>query len=229
MLIRIGMEEDPGKQFTAWALDFPACFAYGKDEAEALLNLPRSLLNFDYWVRLHSDTPWFSLDNLDLHVDEIFKVCTIHQKNETYEVNAFFQDDLRPISQAEIENALTVLKWQQEELLAGLEFVPEDKLNEIQAGQRWSILGIVRHLATSETWYLQNLNLQPKPVQKESTAFQAIQQSYQEIREILPTLAEDDRLTEVSQEKWTTRKLIRRVLWHRRDHIDHIRQLLGII
>ncbi len=47
MLIRVGMEEDPGKRYTAWALDFPGCFANGHDQAEALLALPRKLLEFD--------------------------------------------------------------------------------------------------------------------------------------------------------------------------------------
>ncbi|MEL7637972.1 MAG: hypothetical protein AAGU03_09545, partial [Anaerolineaceae bacterium] len=147
MLIRVGMEEDPGKRYTAWALDFPGCFANGNDQAEALLALPRKLLEFDYWVRLHTDQPWFHLDGLDMHIDETYKVARVNLQGEEYEINAFFRDDLRPLTDRDVDQALQVLHWQQEELLAGLEFVNEDRLNQIEVGQRWSILGIVRHLA----------------------------------------------------------------------------------
>ena len=152
-----GMEEDPGNRYTAWALDFPGCFAYGADEAEALLNLPRALLEFDYWVRLHIEKPWYELDGLDFHVDETFVVTRVDHNAEEYEINAFFLDDLRPLSAEELKQTDLVFSWQHEELLAGVEFVDRPKLEEIQPGERWSILGILGHLAQAEVWYLQNL------------------------------------------------------------------------
>lgn len=229
MLIRVGMEENPGILYTAWALDFPGCFAYGKDEAEALLNLPRELLEFDYWVRLHTAEPWFELDGMDFHVDETFTVFRIQHKGHEYEVNAFFQDDLRPLTSAEIEQALKVLQWQQEELLAGIEFLTPDQLNLIREGQRWSILGIVRHVAQAELWYLGNLGITTPQLSSDEDPVSAIEKSYIAIVDSLSGLIGDNRQTEYAQEVWTVRKFVRRLLWHRRDHIDHIRQLLGVI
>ena len=229
MLIRVGMEENPGILYTAWALDFPGCFANGKDEAEALLNLPRELLEFDYWVRLHTVEPWFELDGMDFHVDETFTVFRIQHKGHEYEVNAFFQDDLRPLTSTEIEQALKVLQWQQEELLAGIEFLTPDQLNLIREGQRWSILGIVRHVALAELWYLGNLGITTQQLSSDEDPVSAIEKSYIAIVDSLPGLIGDHRQTEHAQEVWTARKIVRRLLWHRRDHIDHIRQLLGVI
>lgn len=229
MLIRIGLEEDPGTRFTAWALDFPGCFAYGADQAEALITLPRRLLEFDYWVRLHTDAPWFQLDGLDLHVDETFTITRIKHDGEEYEINAFFQDDMRSLSQAEIDQTLQILHWQQEELLAGIDFLDEETLNRIETGQRWSILGIVRHLAVCELWYLQNLGLPTPNISRDTYPTLILEQSYQAVAAALPTLVGDNRFSEYAQERWSGRKLVRRTLWHRRDHIDHIRQLLGII
>jgi hypothetical protein len=229
MLIRVGMEEDPGKRYTAWALDFPGCFAYGADEAEALLTLPRNLLEFDYWIRLHTDQPWFQLDGLDLHVNETFTVTRIVLQGEKFEINAFFEDDLRPLTSPEIDQALQILRWQQEELLAGIEFVDKEKLNQIQEGERWSILGIVRHLAFAELWYLQNLGLPTADIPQDTDPISVLTQSYDSVVSTLPTLVDNSSTTEYARERWSPRKLVRRILWHRRDHIDHIRQLLGVI
>lgn len=228
MLIRVGMEEDPGIRYIAWALDFPGCFASGNDQAEALLALPRKLLEYDYWVRLHTDQPWFQLDGLDMHIDETYKVARVNLQGEEYEINAFFRDDLRPLTDRDVDQALQVLHWQQEELLAGLEFVNEDRLNQIEVGQRWSILGIVRHLAFAELWYLQNLGLPTPEISQDLNPISVIEQSFNAVTIALPNLIGDSRITEYSQEHWSARKLIRRTLWHRRDHIDHIRQLLGV-
>jgi len=229
MLIRVGMEEDPGNRFTAWALDFPGCFAYGKDQAEALLALPRKLLEFDYWVRLHTDQPWFQIDGMDMHVDETFRVTHIDLKGEDYEINAFFKNDMRPLTNQEAGQALQVLGWQQEELLAGIEFVNQEKLNRVEEGQRWSIMGIVRHLAFAELWYLQNLGLPTLGISRDTDPICLLEQSYQAVAAALPNLIGDERVTAYAQEQWSARKLVRRTLWHRRDHIDHIRQLLGVI
>lgn len=222
------MEEDPGIRYIAWALDFPGCFASGNDQAEALLALPRKLLEYDYWVRLHTDQPWFQLDGLDMHIDETFKVARVNLQGEEYEINAFFRGDLRPLMDRDVDQALQVLHWQQEELLAGLEFVNEDRLNQIEVGQRWSILGIVRHLAFAELWYLQNLGLPTPEISQDLNPISVIEQSFNAVTIALPNLIGDSRITEYSQEHWSARKLIRRTLWHRRDHIDHIRQLLGV-
>jgi len=45
------------------------------------------------------------------------------------------------------------------------------------------------------------------------------------VRRSLPETEGWDQVFEHQQEKWSARKLTRRLLWHQRDHIDHIREL----
>jgi len=57
MLIRVGIEALGSGRVLAWGLDFPGCFAYGSDDAEALLRFAGNLLNFGAWIDLHTDEP----------------------------------------------------------------------------------------------------------------------------------------------------------------------------
>ena len=41
---------------------------------------------------------------------------------------------------------------------------------------------------------------------------------------VVPTLVGDDRLAETEMETWSPRKMLRRALWHERDHTQHILQ-----
>lgn len=228
MLIRIGLENSPTSRTLAWALDFPGCFSYGADEGEALLTLPSSLLQHDYWIRLHTEKPWFHLNDLDLHVDETFLKYAIPYGEHSYTVNAFFKDDRRPLSEQELAQATQILTWQHEELLAGLEFANPKLLDQIKEGQRWGILGILEHVANAEIWYLQNIGINALALPENLSALEKIEASYQKIMLELPTLADSNQITSFLEEQWTPRKFLRRLLWHRRDHIDHIKQLLGV-
>lgn len=228
MLIRIGLEHDNEARTLAWALDFPGCFAYGADEAEALLQLPGSLLQFDYWVRLHSDQPWFKLEDMDFHVDESFTCYVVPDSQDQYVVNAFFNDDTRPLSENELEQAIKVLTWQHQELQAGIEFAEPSHLDLARDGGCWSIEGILKHLARAEVWYLQVLGFDVLPPPENLSGIDQLEYSYQLVIKYLPEMVGSKEISQYSGESWTPRKFVRRLLWHRRDHIDQIKKLLGV-
>lgn len=46
-------------------------------------------------------------------------------------------------------------------------------------------------------------------------------------RHVLPQLADDDRVILSQGEGWTARKLVRRTLWHERDHLKQIAHLVA--
>jgi hypothetical protein len=46
--------------------------------------------------------------------------------------------------------------------------------------------------------------------------------------EILPSLAESKLVVGIEGEFWSPRKLLRRAVWHERDHTFHIRNLLKL-
>lgn len=224
-LIQIGLERNVEGRTLAWALDYPGVFTYGADDAEAILRMPREMLRFESWLNLRTDYPWVRLEGLDVHIDEIFEVFPVDDEGEIYEVNAFFRSDLLPLNEEEIQKALQIYDWQREELLAGVETLPKDLLSRQFEGQRWTIEGILEHIARVERWYFSRLDFEISLPDDCSDPLQLLTLSAEGVRRSLPETEGWDQVFEHQQEKWSARKLTRRLLWHQRDHIDHIRGL----
>ena len=226
MVIRLALEKGLQEEGTlCWGLDYPGCFSHGADDAEALIKFPQVLLKHEAWLNLHTDTPWFQLDDMDFRVIESFACHTVELNGAICEVNAFFDDDLRVLSESDISQALLIFDWQREELLAGIETLPTDFLERLFPGQRWSVKGILGHITTAERYYLQCIGVQASsPDQSDPIAL--LQHSANLVHEHLPGLINSDLHTTIECEDWTPRKFVRRILWHQRDHIGHIRQLV---
>jgi len=232
MHIRVGLENNIENRTLAWALDYPGCFAYGFDEAEALIRLPRALLDYDKWIKDHTQNPWVNFEDFDLRVVERYETFRIGEdyrpapEGQGYEINAWFIDDWRPLSTEEVEQGLRIFHWQREELLAGLSTLNQEILEKERPGQRWNIWGIVKHIANAELWYLSRLDLtdlnykQLDPEPKERLG-----QTAALIDRIIPTFTDIVNVTGIEGEFWSFRKILRRTLWHQRDHIEHIKEL----
>jgi hypothetical protein len=114
MQIRIGLEENIEGRDLAWALDYPGCFAYGEDETEALIRLPRELLKYEVWIKDHTSDPWVDFKDMNMHVAERYETFHLGEDykpappGEGYEINAWFIDDWRPLSEDEIEKDLMI-------------------------------------------------------------------------------------------------------------------------
>lgn len=232
MRIRIGIENNIEGRSLAWALDFPGCFAYGQDESEACILLPKALIMYDHWIQNHTDDPWFTFTDFDLRIVEKYEVFSIDSDfNITtpgagYEVNAWFLDDWRPLSVDEVERGLDIFHWQRNELLAGLTTLSTEVLTKEHPGQRWNIIGIAKHIANVELWYLQRLGLVPTTHQKMATNHETrLEQTANLIDKIFPSFPGKNQVNGVDGEFWSYRKILRRTLWHQRDHIDHIKEL----
>lgn len=232
MHIRIGIENNIEGRTLAWALDYPGCFAYGQDEPEALIRLPRALLAYEGWIKNHTEDPWVDFGDLDLRVVERYDTFRIGEdyrpapEGQGYEVNAWFIDDWRPLSKTEIDQGLKIFRWQREELLAGLSTLDPEILDKERPGQRWNIWGIVKHIANAELWYLSRLELthlnfkqlDPDPEKRLAQTAALIEKSF-------PTFINIVNVTGIEGEFWSYRKILRRTLWHQRDHIEHIKEL----
>ncbi len=231
MLIRIGLEVDPAQHRTqAWALDFPGAFAYGRDESEAMLNLPRALLRYQHWVNQHAGEQRLNIEDFDLRLVETWKVYSINDQYEPaadgYEVNAWFRDDWRPLSPEEVAFGQELLTWSRSDLLLITGELPPEKLDALYPGQRWSIRGILQHIASAEWWYLDRLGLATSREALPADAFECLAATRQQLQTVLPQLAGLRKVVGVEGEFWSPRKLLRRAIWHELDHIEHIIQLL---
>ena len=99
MQIRIGLENGIEGRSLAWVLDYPGCFAYGKDGTEAILRTPQALLTYREWVGEHTGDSWLQdLEDFDIALTEIFECYSIDSGDKKIEINAWFNDDTRPLS-----------------------------------------------------------------------------------------------------------------------------------
>ena len=234
MHIRIGLENGDENRSVAWALDFPGCFAYGADSSEALVRVVPAYLAYRSWIRHHGGLPGLPEDReLDVKLVESWNVYWIDEDFEKgpgkpYAVNAWFHEDWKPLTRAEGRRAAALLQWAREDLLAALAGLTAAELDAERPGERWSIRGIARHVANAEWWYLERLGLAgveraalPEDVLERLGVVRA------RLLHVLPDLEGLDLVVGRNGEFWSPRKLIRRALWHERDHTDHILKLRG--
>ena len=122
MIIRVGLENETEGRSLAWALDFPGSFAYGPDESTALLGIPQAMLRYESWVAAHTADSWIQLGDFDIRLVDTWQVYNIdanyREIADGYEVNAWFKDDWRPLSDEEISRGLKILSWCRMDLLA---------------------------------------------------------------------------------------------------------------
>ena len=234
MQIRIGLEENTEEgRFLAYALDHPGCFANGEDEAETLIRMPRAVLDFDKWIRDHTSAPWAEFTDLDFRIVERFTTFNLDDNylpvapGQGYQVNAWFLDDWRPLTEEEIDQALKIYHWQREELLAGYTTLSSEILEKQRPGERWNITGIVKHVANAEHWYLTRLAL--TDLVRADLAAESVERLDRlaaEVDKVFPTLPGITEVRGLQGEFWSARKIVRRTLWHQRDHIEHIKKLV---
>jgi hypothetical protein len=231
MQIRIGLENGIEGRSLAWVLDFPGCFTYGKDGTEAILRTPQGVLAFREWVGEHTSNSWLEdLGDFDIALTEIFECYTIKNEKYDYEVNAWFNDDIRTLSSIEVERGLAMLDWSQADLESLLSPLSRDQLEQKFAGERWSIEGVARHVANANWWYLDRLGLAGIDLKMTSNnSIERMSQVQDELHRVLPTLVNKSLKIEMDGETWSPRKLLRRAIWHMRDHYFHIERLLTLL
>lgn len=231
MLFHIGLENHVEGRSLAWVLDHPGCFAYGDEGKLALAAVPKAIREYIDWIDKSASQSWLSPDTIEIQLDDVWDVYTIDENyqpvaNGNCEVNAWFRRDWRPPTQEDIEHGLELLSWTRQELLQTVYGLSQEKLEERYPGERWSIAGILRHVGGAEWWYLDRLGLAQPREQVPEDPFQRLDQVRVRLEQVLPGLEGSIQVVGVDGEFWSPRKLLRRAVWHERDHTAHILRLL---
>lgn len=234
MIFRIGIENNNDDRTIAWALEQPGCFAYGEDSTRALASFPQAAREYRAWIARHEE-PWLD-EEVQVTVEETFDAYFITPAFEraapgadTYMVESFFIHDWKPLMPHEIERALKLLAWSRADLLALVEGLDAAALTRTYPGERWPIAGILRHIGGAEWWYQERIG-HPFPESEEDVPedpFERLQVVRDHFGSLLPKLDGLHRVVGLDGEIWSPRKVLRRALWHERDHTEHIRKLLG--
>ncbi|MCL4505694.1 MAG: DinB family protein [Chloroflexi bacterium] len=145
-----------------------------------------------------------------------------------YLVNAFFADDRRPPGYWDVALALRLLQWTRQDLLQAIQSATPAQLNQPIAGEvSGSIAGIMKHIAGAENWYLNQLDSALDRAGLPDDPLDMLTAVRANTRAQLVKLVGDERITLNCGESWSARKVIRRALWHERDHTQHIAHLLA--
>ena len=234
MIFHIGIENNNDDRTIAWALDHPGCFAYGQDSQEAQERFSAAALEYRAWIARHEE-PWLD-DEVEVLVEETFDVYFINPAYErvergkdTYMVESFFVQDWKPLLPHEIERALKLLAWSRADLLNLVEGLDVEKRSRTYPKERWAIDGILTHIAGAEWWSQERMGY-PFPENEEDLAsdpFERLSAVREHFNSLLPRLDGVSKVVGLDGEIWSPRKMLRRALWHERDHTEHIRKLLG--
>ncbi len=226
MPYRAALEDMEPDHWIVWLLDLPGCYSSAKTSAEALSRAPARVAEYYHWVFLHD-----ALLPAPQAPPEVEVVETFHsfpsRRDPEYIVNAFFEDDKRPLGYWEVVVARQLLDWSHADLLRVIEPVDEQQLDRTIEGEaRQSLRGIVDHIAGAENWYLGMLGLGLDQAALPQQPLHKIEAVRRHTKAQLWSLVGQSRTAENYDEIWSGRKVLRRALWHERDHTQHIRQLL---
>ncbi len=222
MLYHLGVEDIEPDHWVAWVFELPGCFASGQAQEDAIGTAPASIVAYFDWLAKYGHTMSGGGDTIETEIVSVFHSFI---SEGDYIVNAFFDDDRRPLTENDVEQALRLLDCTRQDLLAVLQDRTSDSLTQPIPGEvQGSIHGILRHIALAERWYFGNIGLDQGAIAENPLI--ALDQVRERTRTWLPSLVGDSRILEWSRELWSARKVLRRTLWHERDHAQHIKVLL---
>ena len=234
MKFRVGIENNnDGIRSLAWALEHPGCFVYGENAQKALSALPAAIRTYSLWISQHEPT-WLQAENVDLEVESVFDDYSIDQNfervpggNGHYAVDSWYQYDWKPLDAEDIERGLKLLAWSRADLLRTIEDVPPSKMSLARPGERWtSINGILSHVGGAEWWYMDSLGKAFPKSQVPKEPLKRLEKVRAALISLLPKLEGVELVRGSQGEFWSPRKVLRRAVWHERDHTAHIRKLL---
>ena len=224
------LEEAPNGATLALILDLPGCFANGASREEALEQLQQALIKYHAWLRQHDDyTP-------EVHGPFVFDTRETFQI--TYqgddEINSFFSPDAEPASEEDIEWALALLGWQREDVLERVSGLSDDALDWKPARDpdALSIREHLDHIAQAEVWFMGRLDETPPRIVVADLPgptlerFQRVRQAAVMRVKTYPNELRGKVFTHQG-EQWSLRKALRRAVWHERDHLTQIDELLA--
>ncbi len=231
MIVLVGVENNnEGFRSIAWALEHPGCFAYGRDPKEAWAGLPQEIDLYIEWIQRH-EAAWLDPAAVEPQWIESFDAFFINKEFDRIqggenEINAWFLHDWKPLTALEVERGLKLLSWSRTDLIQTIQDLSPQKLDQTYEGERWSINGILNHVGGAEWWYLDRLGLAFPRSEVPRDPMARLDKVRAHLNQTLPGLEGSHQVVGMDGEFWSPRKLLRRAVWHERDHTLHIRKLI---
>lgn len=213
MNYRLAIEDIEPGHWLAWALDLPDCTARGDNATAAVLAAPAAITAYLTWVAGHDPTLAVATDDIAVTVVDSFAARPA-SATPSYLINACFDDDYRPLTVWDLAHARRLLAW-----------TAADLLGVVAEGVEAEADAILRHVATAENGYFNMFRLGSDALPEDPLARLRAVLDASGTR--LRSLAGNEWIVVESEEVWTARKIVRRALWHRRDHTAQLAELRG--
>lgn len=217
----VAVEELEG-QWIAHVPDLPGCFSSHQGRETAINQVQGAIDQYITWCGKHGLR--VSGVSGPMIVSEVIRAWNYE---EGYEVNAFFASDRPPFMQEELPELDRLLAATLEDLLGTLSGLTKEDLDTELPGERWSLMGVLGHIAKAEIWYLDRLGLAPTASGLSTDPIEQVAEVRQHTRSKLADLQQRLGVVTMSGETWSPRKVLRRTLWHSRDHTEHLLKMRG--
>lgn len=221
--------ERADNSWIAYVPTLPGCFAATRDDSPqaAIDAMPQAIAAWYPWAGVTA--PVAHADTITTVVAEQHGAWLVAPDDDLIdEVNAFFAADRPALSSADVDLALDLLQRTRADLLTTIAGLDDAALAHAHPNE-WSILQTLLHLGGAEWWYLDRLDLAFPQEQVPDDPYARLDRVRTHLREVLPTLIDDQRIMHPHHETWSPRKLLRRALWHERDHTQHIQRLRTLL
>ena len=221
----VAVEDIEPRHFVCWVLDLPGCFSSAHSQTDALARAPSRIDDYFAWITGHDPSVPRVSGPFQIDLVEVFEAhpCA---SDPDYLVNAFFEDDRRPLSYWDVEVGLRLLDWSRQDLLNVIASLSARQLHAPTQGQdRPTIARVLEHVCRAENWYLSHFDRSVERSSLPEDLLSRLDAVRANTRRQLVTLIGQTRITASCDERWSARKILRRTLWHERDHTQHIAKL----
>ena len=215
------LEEDENR-WIAHVPDLPGCFAAHVEREAAVQAVPEAVSDYLAWCQGHG----MRVTGLSGPM-VVAEVIRSWEFEDGYRVNAFFAADRPPVIEEELREYQLLLEATYEDLKAEVLDLAPGEEQRVLPGERWSIEGVLGHVVRADWWYLDRLGLAFAERELPGEPIEGLERIQAHMIAQLPQLAKRSGVLTIAGETWSARKVLRRSLWHRRDHTQHIRQLRG--
>lgn len=214
------------------------CNRTARNRQRVLLKIREEISIYAQWLKDHGERI------KPVHPDQIRLVVKeeVHGQDPWIAggTNALFTPELQMATLSEIKKCMQRMSWNREDLLSLIQGLPKSVIKKCPSEEPRSIANTTSHIADAELWYISRLNrdmrnesrLLPKePFERlgkarEITCQALLSLTPEERRNVyIPTIWCSPR-QKLLKERWTAKKVLRRLLEHEKQHAQYIKRLL---
>jgi hypothetical protein len=203
-----------GPSFLASVAELPGCVARGSTKEEAVANVRKAFRDYLDLLRARgvSTEHWNGLDPDTLAVKDPPD-------------DRLIPEDVGPMEEHEIRDFLHQMEGSRSALLALVRGLSAAEMERKPTPDMWSVREALEHILATEVLLLSRMEKWPD---RDFATLQAgHRMAFQRFSILEPAETGIDHM--IGQYRWSTRKVMRRILEHEYEHMEHIRQILAAL